>query len=143
MKTLSDFEKINIAKELKEIINDLEQNYHININETIELEKLLEKHKPRLQILCNEYQYLPLPDIDDFEFHETYSEEYKNSKKEEYKELSPPDRELYKQYVLCSNYEYLILERVSILNGEEVKVVGLSVLNGIKALFLEIEELIK
>jgi hypothetical protein len=140
MKTHSDSEKINIASELKSIIYDLDTNLNIYKDDADELEKLLDKHKPQLQILCNEYQYMPLPEIDDFEFHETYSEEYKNSKKEEYKELDPLDRELYKQYVLCSNYEYVILERISILKGEDVKQTGMKVLNSIKALFIDIDK---
>ena len=91
--------KENILKELQDILQDLEDSYNSFQNDKIKLELSLAKHKPRLEYLCGIYEELDLPEIDNFEFHATYSEEYKNSKKEEYLELSPIDRQLYKCYV--------------------------------------------
>lgn len=131
--------KENILKELQEILQDLEISYSTFQDDKARLEQSLEKHKPRLQYLCSIYEEMDLPEIDNFEFHESYSEEYKNSKKEEYLELSQIDRHLYKCYVYASNYEYLILERIGIIEGEDIQVAGVDVFNKIKKVFEELE----
>ncbi len=131
--------KENILNELQQILEDLELSYKNHQNNKTNLEQSLEKHKTRLEYLCSIYEELDLPEIDNFEFHETYSEEYKNSIKEEYLELSPIDRQLYKYYVYASNYEYLILERIGMIEGEDINVAGVEVLNKIKKVFEELQ----
>jgi hypothetical protein len=135
----SGLDKENILKELQDILQDLEFSFSSHQSDKIKLELALEKHKPRLEFLCGIYEELDLPEIDNFEFHETYSEEYKNSKKEEYLELSPIDRQLYKCFVYSSNYEYLILERIGIIEGENLEVAGVKVFTTIKKVFEELE----
>ena len=129
----------SILKELQEILEDLETTFTSCENDKDKLQSTLEKHKNRLQFLCGIYEELDLPEIDNFEFHETYSQEYKHGMIEQYLELSSIDKKLYKCYVLVSNYEYLFLERIGLLEGEDIKVAGLDVLNGIKKVFLDID----
>jgi hypothetical protein len=129
----------SILKELQEILEDLETTFTSCENDKDKLQSTLEKHKNRLQFLCGIYEELDLPEIDNFEFHETYSQEYKHGMIEQYLELSSIDKKLYKCYVLVSNYEYLFLERIGLLEGEDIKIAGLDVLNGIKKVFLDID----
>jgi len=132
-------ERESILKELEEILQELESSFTSYENDKIKLQSTLDKHKNRLEFLCGIYEELDLPEIDNFEFHETYSQEYKNGMIEQYLELSAIDKKLYKSYVLVSNYEYLYLERIGLLEGEDIKVAGLEVLNGIKKVFQDID----
>jgi hypothetical protein len=134
-----ELDRESILKELQEILQELESSYTQYNYDKNKLQQALDKHKTHLEYLCGIYEELDLPEIDNFEFHESYSEEYKNSKKEEYLELYPIDRQLYKCYVYASNYEYLILERIGILEGEEIQIAGFEVFNKIKKVFEELE----
>jgi hypothetical protein len=134
-----DNEKIAITNELNNIINELDYVISNNPDNREKIEEVYNKYKPRMEILCAKYQDVHLPEIDALEFHETYSEEYKNNRKEEYLDLPSIDRQLYRSYVMASNYEYYVLELIDKLSGEEVKEVGKDVLENLKKLFNEMD----
>jgi hypothetical protein len=137
MKKMSDEEKQKTTNELNMIIQEFETALTSNTKEQIEA--IYNNNKSKLESLCAKYQEVNLPEIDALEFHSTYSEEYKTSRKEEYLDLAQVDRDLYKAYALASNYEYYILETIDKLNGEEVSEVGKESLEKLKALFNELD----
>src|SRR4051812_13441287 len=121
MKNLPNEEKIDITNKLNTIINIFNTELS-TINPTKEkLEQIYEENKNELKFLCEKYQDVNLPEIDALEFHETYSQEYKDSRKEEYLDLDQIDRQLYKAYVMASNYEYYMLEMMDKLSNQDVK----------------------
>jgi hypothetical protein len=136
MSKMSDQEKQQISNELNSMIQDFESTLSSNPTKD-KIESIYITYKPRMQELCARYQGVDLPEIDAFEFHSSYSEEYKDCRKEEYLDLSKFDRELYKSYVMASNYEYLILETIDWLSGEEVKKVGRELIENLMKVFEE------
>jgi hypothetical protein len=137
MNKLFDEEKITTTQQLNKIINEFSTSFNKTKDE---IENIYNQYKAEMQSLCEKYQQVDLPEIDALEFHETYSEEYKNSRKQEYLELSKIDRELYKSFVLASYHEYYILEIISKLSGEDVNEVGKGLIENIKKVFEELDK---